>query len=52
LAVLPGVRTIQTDGVGASFMIGPVVFMGRETDVRTFLGFRLEIPVARGSAAP
>lgn len=50
--ILPGIRTIQTEGFGASFMVGPVLFMGRETDVRTFLAFRLEIPVARGSAAP
>lgn len=51
-AVLPGIRTIKTDSFGGSLMVGPVVFIGHETDVRTFLGFRFEIPVARGSAAP
>jgi len=45
-AVLPGVRTIQSDAFGISLMVGPVAFIGRETDVRTFLGFRIEIPVA------
>jgi hypothetical protein len=49
VAVLPGVRTIQTDSFGASLMLGPVVFMGRETDVRAFLSLRVEIPVARAT---
>lgn len=52
LAVLPGVRTIQTGSVGGSFMIGPAVFIGRETDVRAFLALRIEIPVARDPTAP
>jgi hypothetical protein len=52
LALLPGVRTVQTDAFGASFMIGPVLFIGKETDVRTFLGFRIEIPLAAPPRAP
>lgn len=52
LAVLPGIRTVTTDSFGASFMIGPTWFIGRESDVRGFLGFRVEFPVARGPAAP
>jgi hypothetical protein len=52
LAALPGFRTIQTDAFGVSFMVGPAVFIGRETDVRAFLAFRVEVPMARGSSAP
>ena len=52
LAFLPGIRTVTTDTFGASFMVGPTVFIGSETDVRAFLGIRFEIPVARGSPAP
>lgn len=52
LSVLPGFRTIQTDNFGVSFMVGPSLFVGRETDVRAFLAFRVEFPVARASAAP
>ena len=52
LAILPGIRSIQTDSFGASFMVGPTVFIGRETDVRAFVGLHLEIPVARGPAGP
>jgi hypothetical protein len=52
LAVLPGFRTIQSESFGVSFMVGPALFIGRETDVRAFLAFRVEIPVARAPAAP
>jgi len=52
IAVLPGVRTIQSEAFGLSLMVGPVAFIGRETDVRTFLGFRIEIPLAPATPAP
>lgn len=52
LAVMPGVRTITSEGFGASIQAGPVVFLGRETDVRAFVGLHIEIPVARPSSAP
>jgi hypothetical protein len=44
VAVLPGIRTVTTDAFGGSFMIGPVLFIGRESDVRAFVGLRFEIP--------
>lgn len=47
LAVLPGVRTLQSESFGLSLMVGPVWFIGHETDVRTFLGFRVEIPLTQ-----
>jgi hypothetical protein len=50
-AVLPGVRSIQTDSFGASIMVGPAVFIGQETTVRTFLAFHLEVPVGRAPPA-
>ena len=52
LSVLPGVRSIQTDSFGASFVVGPTIFIGRETDVRAFIGLHVEIPVSRGPAGP
>jgi hypothetical protein len=54
VGVLPSVRTIQGDatGFGLNLMLGPVVFLGHETDVRTFLGFRVEIPVAAPPQGP
>jgi hypothetical protein len=47
LALLPGVRSIQTDSFGASFCVGPALFIGQETSVRTFLALRIEVPVGR-----
>ena len=54
IGVLPSIRTIQEDatGFGLNLMLGPVVFLGHETDVRTFLGFRIEIPVAAPPQGP
>lgn len=46
LAVLPGVRTIQTESIGFGVMVGPIAFIGRETDVRALLSVRIEIPLA------
>jgi hypothetical protein len=50
VSILPGIRTIQTDAFGVSFVLGPTVFIGKETDVRTFLGFRIEIPTGPARA--
>jgi hypothetical protein len=47
VAVLPSVRTIQTDNIGFSFMLGPIAFLGHTTDVRALLGIRIEIPHAK-----
>lgn len=53
LAVLPGVRTLQAEAFSMSLMVGPVWFMGRsKTDVRTFLGFRVEIPLQQPGSTP
>jgi hypothetical protein len=52
LAVLPGLRSLSSDNLGVAVMVGPVAFIGRETDVRAFLGVRLEVPLARGQPAP
>lgn len=52
VAVLPSIRTIQSEALGLSLMLGPAVFLGHETDVRTFLGFRVQIPLAAPPQAP
>lgn len=52
VAILPGIRTVTTDAFGASLMIGPVAFIGHETDIRTFLGIRFEIPLGPGPRGP
>lgn len=52
LSVLPGVRTVQTENFGVSLMVGPSLFVGRETDVRALLAFRVEFPVGRAPVGP
>lgn len=44
LAVLPTIRVVQTQNIGFGFMVGPVAFIGRETDVRALLSIRIELP--------
>lgn len=45
-AVLPSFRTVQTDNIGFTFMLGPIAFVGNTTNVRALLGIRIEIPYA------
>ena len=46
VALLPSVRTVQTENIGFTFMLGPIAFLGHQTDVRALLGIRIEIPYA------
>jgi hypothetical protein len=52
LAVLPSFRTIQTDNIGFTLMVGPIAFLGPTTDVRALLGARIEIPYATKPRVP
>jgi hypothetical protein len=52
VALLPAVRSVQTENVGFSLMVGPVALLGHQTDVRALLSVRLEIPFARAPAGP
>jgi hypothetical protein len=49
LALLPSIRTVQTDNIGFSLLAGPVMFLGNESSVRAQLGIRIEIPTGRPS---
>lgn len=52
VAVLPGFRVGRAGEVQYSLLLGPTVFVGEETDVRTFLGIRVEVPLARPERQP
>jgi hypothetical protein len=47
LSALPGLRFGGPRGAQYSLVFGPTVFIGRITEVRPFLGFRFEAPLAR-----
>jgi len=45
-ALLPGVRFGRDGQMAAALVVGPAVFVGRETNVRAFLSLRVEFPLA------
>lgn len=51
ISVLPGLRLGDGRGIRASLLVGPTVFVGKTTDVKPFLGFRVELPM-RGRKRP
>lgn len=46
VAVLPGVRFGRDGQMSAALVLGPAVFVGRETNVHGFLALRVEFPLA------
>jgi hypothetical protein len=52
VSVLPGVRMGPGDGAQYGLVIGPTVFFGSKTEVRGFLAFRIEAPLARRERHP
>jgi hypothetical protein len=52
VSVLPGVRMGSGDGAQYALVIGPTVFFGSTTEVRGFLAFRIEAPLARRERHP
>jgi hypothetical protein len=52
VSVLPGLRFGDPDGSRLGLLIGPTVFLGDVTQVRTFLGVRFEAPLARRERHP
>jgi len=51
-AVLPELRFGSANGSHYSLLLGPAAFLGHTTDVRAFLGFRFEAPLARHGSRP
>jgi len=45
-AVLPGVRFGRDGQMSAALVVGPALFVGRETNVHGFLSVRVEFPLA------
>src|SRR2546427_9381113 len=52
VSLLPGLRFGDPNGPRLGLLIGPTVFLGRVTEVRTFLGVRYEAPLARRERHP
>lgn len=52
VAALPGISFGSPGGIQYHLVVGPVAFLGRPTDVRTFLGVRFEMPLARRERRP
>jgi hypothetical protein len=52
ISVLPGLRFGDPNGSRLGLLIGPTVFLGSVTEVRTFLGVRFEAPLARRERHP
>ena len=52
LSVLPGVRIGALDGTQYGLVVGPTAFFGATTEVRGFLAFRIEAPLARREPHP
>ena len=52
VSVLPGLRFGDPNGSRLGLLIGPTVFLGTVTQVRTFLGVRFEAPLARRERHP
>jgi hypothetical protein len=52
VSVLPGLRFGDPNGSRFALLLGPTVFLGDVTQVRTFLGVRIEAPLARRERQP
>jgi hypothetical protein len=52
VSVLPGVRIGSSDGAQYGLVVGPTAFFGAKTEVRGFLAFRIEAPLARRERHP
>lgn len=52
VSLLPGLRFGDPNGARFGLLIGPSVFLGNVTQVRTFLGIRFESPLARRERHP
>jgi len=52
VSVLPGLRFGDPNGSRFGILVGPTVFLGDVTQVRTFLGVRFEAPLARRERHP
>ena len=52
VSLLPGLRFGDPNGPRLGLLIGPTVFLGTVTEVRTFLGVRYEAPLARRERHP
>ena len=52
VSLLPALRIGSGDGPRYAVMVGPTVFIGKETEWRGLLALRVETPLARGGAHP
>ncbi len=52
VSVLPGLRFGDPNGSRFGLLLGPSVFLGDVTQVRTFIGVRFEAPLARRERHP
>jgi hypothetical protein len=52
ISVLPGLRFGDPNGARFGLLLGPTVFLGDVTQVRAFIGIRVETPLARGERHP
>jgi hypothetical protein len=51
-SVLPGLRFGDPETIRFGFVLGPTVFVGKQTDVRPFIGLRFEMPTAHRKRHP
>lgn len=52
ISALPGLRFGDPNGTRFGLLLGPTVFLGNVTEVRAFLGVRVETPLARREPHP
>lgn len=52
LAAMPGFRVITGSGTRFGIMVGPTLFVGKESDVRVMLALRVDQPLARRESHP